>query len=639
MTHALPSAKSAKTASKVASSNLRVGEANDAFEREADSAADQIMAGSAGAADWALADVSIGTRLQRKCACGGSGECEECKDKETLHRKASGDAPANGVPPVVHSVLNSPGRPLDHSAQSFFGNRFGRDFGNVRIHTDSTAAESASSVNALAYTVGNHVVFGHGQFAPSTHEGGHLLAHELSHVIQQENGAVPALRRQSKPQPQPKAPPKPVPPVAPTKQQKVLIDEALRAAAIRAQLALFQVRGAVDPGPENRGDRTIESRWRAQELAKVMFQWDKPNMDQVEQVVSSMVNILTPGPDVKVAGANDRECGDRAAYVRGLQPPVVLCPAFFSGCAEERVRTMIHESAHLARIGSASLGESYCVVFDCHNSCGGFDSADSWAQFVHCLSGQMPDTPTTITAPAGGGQKGQPSGQKGQTPVQKDLGKNVHDAATQAVQKVESTTAKTDQTPAKSDEDPPEGKRDRQLAAGFAAQTNPGQAGGMVQGAWQKKNLLYSKPRRFLKFFEGQVGILQPTFTFQLAHLAPLDPGSPSATSPLPPPDTAQLGASFAPAILKIGDFTITPQIGVADAVAGDVFGTAKGPGKSGLHDQILGVVNLQVDYALSKKWSLTGSVGEQGGWDFGPKGTQGTDATTVSVVATYHLF
>ena len=71
---------------------------------------------------------------------------------------------------------------------------------------------------------------------------------------------------------------------------------------------------------------------------------------------------------------------------------------------------MIHESAHLARIGSAALGEGYCVTFDCAAGCpGGFDSADSWAHFVHCLSDQTPDRPDIIE---GMGATAGPSGSR-----------------------------------------------------------------------------------------------------------------------------------------------------------------------------------------------------------------------------------
>src|SRR5262245_53514886 len=128
--------------------------------------------------------------LQRKCACGNhtmAGECEECrKNKPTLQRAsrsphaiAHSTTPsplptgnrieAKGVvPPVVHDVLRSPGQPLDPATSAFFEPRFAHDFSQVRVHTDTKAAESARAVNARAYTVGRDVVFGAGQYAPRT---------------------------------------------------------------------------------------------------------------------------------------------------------------------------------------------------------------------------------------------------------------------------------------------------------------------------------------------------------------------------------------------------------------------------------------------------------------------------------------
>jgi hypothetical protein len=134
--------------------------------------------------------------LQRKCACGGSGgtggECEECKQKEMSLQKASaavGPRADGGVrptvPPIVHEVLGSPGRPLDAATRAFMEPRFGHDFSKVRVHSDERAAESARAVNALAYTVGDHVAFGAGQYAPGSGAGRKLLTHELVHVVQQ----------------------------------------------------------------------------------------------------------------------------------------------------------------------------------------------------------------------------------------------------------------------------------------------------------------------------------------------------------------------------------------------------------------------------------------------------------------------
>jgi outer membrane protein OmpA-like peptidoglycan-associated protein len=138
--------------------------------------------------------------LQRKCACGGTpsptGECEQCR-KRRLQRKSNiGVEPQTGseVPPIVHEVLRSPGQPLDPATRAFMEPRFGHDFNQVRVHTDAPAAESARAVDALAYTVGEHVVFGAGRYAPEAYGGRKLIAHELTHTIQQRG--VPSATSQ-----------------------------------------------------------------------------------------------------------------------------------------------------------------------------------------------------------------------------------------------------------------------------------------------------------------------------------------------------------------------------------------------------------------------------------------------------------
>ncbi|MGH9764799.1 MAG: DUF4157 domain-containing protein, partial [Blastocatellia bacterium] len=81
--------------------------------------------------------------------------------------------------------MRSPGRALDQPTRAFFEPRFGHDFSRVRVHSDARAAESASAVNALAYTVGSNIVFAEQQFAAGSERGRRLLAHELAHVVQQ----------------------------------------------------------------------------------------------------------------------------------------------------------------------------------------------------------------------------------------------------------------------------------------------------------------------------------------------------------------------------------------------------------------------------------------------------------------------
>ena len=102
-----------------------------------------------------------------------------------MQRAAVSPSSVNGIPPIVHDVLSSPGQPLDVGTRAFMQPRFGHDFSQVRVHTDTKAAESARAVNALAYTAGRDVVFGAGQYAPGTSEGRTLMAHELTHILQQ----------------------------------------------------------------------------------------------------------------------------------------------------------------------------------------------------------------------------------------------------------------------------------------------------------------------------------------------------------------------------------------------------------------------------------------------------------------------
>ncbi len=110
-------------------------------------------------------------------------------------KAASESSPSAGSLSSVQNVLASPGRPLDASTREFFVARFGHDFSNVRVHDDAAAAASARGVQALAYTVGHDLVFGEGQYSPGTSGGRHLLAHELTHVIQQRGQSAATMQR------------------------------------------------------------------------------------------------------------------------------------------------------------------------------------------------------------------------------------------------------------------------------------------------------------------------------------------------------------------------------------------------------------------------------------------------------------
>lgn len=188
-----------------------------------------------------LPSPAMGHMLQRKCDCGahtpGGGTCERCAGEQaSLQRKLaigaandpleheadrvadqvlSGPTPAGvartpfairrfardeadtarEVPPSVHRTLGTPGSGLDRATRQDMEQRFGHDFSQVRVHRDCLAAQSARDFNAHAYTVGRHIIFGAGQFAPHSSSGRRLLAHELTHVVQQ-SGTANRVQRQ-----------------------------------------------------------------------------------------------------------------------------------------------------------------------------------------------------------------------------------------------------------------------------------------------------------------------------------------------------------------------------------------------------------------------------------------------------------
>jgi len=175
---------------------LNITAPDDRYEQEADRAADQVLRGSASGASAPAISTAVFS-VQRACHCGGTcAACQAGEEHQHLQRKAEVPARVNSpAPPIVHDVLSRPGQPLDPQARASLEPRFHFDFSRVRVHSGQEAEQSARAVNALAYTVGNHIVFGPNQYAPSAPTGRRLLAHELAHVVQQ-NGTGAMLQRQ-----------------------------------------------------------------------------------------------------------------------------------------------------------------------------------------------------------------------------------------------------------------------------------------------------------------------------------------------------------------------------------------------------------------------------------------------------------
>lgn len=134
-------------------------------------------------------------------------QCDACEEDETsnpvMRKEAVAPAtptPPPDIPPLINNVMNSDGQPLDRVTRSFFEPRLGYDLSSVRIFADPDARRSAESIQARAYTLGNNIVFGHGEYSPGSERGKHLLAHELAHVAQQGKGSsAVGLQRQSAP--------------------------------------------------------------------------------------------------------------------------------------------------------------------------------------------------------------------------------------------------------------------------------------------------------------------------------------------------------------------------------------------------------------------------------------------------------
>lgn len=169
---------------------LNIGQPGDQYEQEADRVAEHVM------------------RMPEPQSVSGNNKhiqraCPKCEENE-LKRQPAEDGEEKlqtktasvfnpevdpGIENQIQSIKGG-GNPLSESDRAFFEPRFGADFSQVRVHTDSQAAESARAVNARAFTMGHDVVFGKGEYAPGTHEGRRLLGHELTHTIQQNASSL-----------------------------------------------------------------------------------------------------------------------------------------------------------------------------------------------------------------------------------------------------------------------------------------------------------------------------------------------------------------------------------------------------------------------------------------------------------------
>ncbi len=157
---------------------LSIGASDDAYEKEADRVADTVVGMGPVHTDNSIQKKGL---IQRKCT-----DCEE----ETLQQKGVGTEGGVASQSLSQQISDSKGsgHKMDSSTLNFMESRFGNDFSQVSIHTDQRSIQMNRELNAQAFTVGNDIYFNQGKYNPGTSSGKHLLAHELTHTIQQGKG-------------------------------------------------------------------------------------------------------------------------------------------------------------------------------------------------------------------------------------------------------------------------------------------------------------------------------------------------------------------------------------------------------------------------------------------------------------------
>ena len=191
--------KSFVASQPVVQKKLSIGASDDPYEAEADTVADRVVQ----QINTPPIQPTTGVQLQKKCAACEDEEIRKkplaasitsLVQKKTSHNPASQEYASTEITHEINNSLGG-GSLMDHKTRSTMEQGFGNDFSQVCIHTDSTAKQLSKSLHAQAFTVGNDIFFNEGKYNPDSTQGKHLLAHELTHVIQQEHASQNTIRR------------------------------------------------------------------------------------------------------------------------------------------------------------------------------------------------------------------------------------------------------------------------------------------------------------------------------------------------------------------------------------------------------------------------------------------------------------
>jgi hypothetical protein len=262
---------------------------------------------------------------------GSAGAMLKFKTKRADGAGMTGDK----APPVVHDVLRQPGRPMDTGTRGFMEQRFGRTFGDVRIHDDNGAAQASLAVRARAFTVGSRIVFAAGEFRPDTSAGRHLLAHELAHTMQQSSAGASALSLQRTTYPNcTEAQVSGM--VQPAKDQAVAdLDSVL--SALDAKPLSDDTKAALFLAFRNDDEPTADSVKETLKKIRTGLDSDSLYCDQPDDE-STLSGLVTPNAFRCING--------RLGYTTPLFN-IHLCMAFWpKASAVLRLQNLIHEGAH-----------------------------------------------------------------------------------------------------------------------------------------------------------------------------------------------------------------------------------------------------------------------------------------------------
>ena len=360
--------------------HLEVSSPGDAFEQEADRVAADVMSDSLGS-----------------CHCGGT--CPSCKaghDHLQLKAGRTGRVSA-AAPPGISALTRSAGQPLDLGSRAFFEPRFGFDFSGVRVHTDNAAGDAADRLGAHAFTFGPHIAFARGEHQPHSPAGRLLLAHELTHVVQQNGGAERISSASAEPRVQrlvrtssvtcpPAAAGIASPHTGPVdRHASDLLDHAITRVT-NAQAA--RAANPADPDVVAVGnalhtafglDPADEATWTAAAPdvgLPVILTRVQAVKAYIDSVVFTVTCIPLGGAGHTIPGCANHTCTTNRAFSCPANPvELVLCPPFWAQNHDQRARSWFHEVFHI----------TFSVIGDWGNP--NVHNAHCYSQFVMLLNG------------------------------------------------------------------------------------------------------------------------------------------------------------------------------------------------------------------------------------------------------------